>query len=622
MNDNKYNIFYNEKVWYGLCAILSVFVFIVFLNGYKIGFYYDDYVFYRNYSNVELIKSLTGDWNFGERLENPGYRPLAIAIFHIIWNLLEANVLYYRIISVFLLVMSGFLAYKIFRIYNKDRILIILGTILFVIFSDQFVHRIWLVEIPSIFSNILTLSGIYIVAKKCDSRSITISYGLIITASLIKETNLPFLIVPIVSQLLNKENYKITYPIIIQTLCVGIFVTAFVYVRSTAFNDLAEHITIHSFGGLAQSVYLTKRFIIAFAPSLGLSPYALFIAICFFFGAFLIYIIKEAKLRKFPAKFYFIAILIILSMASFPFYSDGRLRVFFVCFTLLALLIFLSNINKGKPFVSYIFISFLIVLNCVNSYDKSKRIIPDRDWIAQSIYFSPYYRNLIHRGNADKLLLYLEENDLDGELSSGYNNLISSVTEKTTIIKTGEFIDDLGIEFISLRIGKNKMLNIMQYEFRGENLNGYSFITPTNYQPWKTQSDVPINGVRHYRIGELIQYLNKTSKKYNYRLPTVQEYVWLAGGYKTIYEKNSDKFAVENIEQVFNTTPNEFGIYGLTENVSEWTQDELNSNFVALFGGNAHYGSHNIIFSNHKRRAKAGTFNLYGFRLVADKINN
>jgi len=55
----------------------------------------------------------------------------------------------------------------------------------------------------------------------------------------------------------------------------------------------------------------------------------------------------------------------------------------------------------------------------------------------------------------------------------------------------------------------------------------------------------------------------------------------------------------------------------LKENVSEWTQDELNSDFAALFGGNAHYGSHDIIFLDHKRRTKIGTSRLYGFRLVA-----
>ena len=133
----------------------------------------------------------------------------------------------------------------------------------------------------------------------------------------------------------------------------------------------------------------------------------------------------------------------------------------------------------------------------------------------------------------------------------------------------------------------------------------------------KKNSNLPINGVRHYRIEGLIKHLNKNNKKYNYRLPTVQEYVWMTGGYKTIYEKNSHEFAAEEIKSVFNTTPNEFGIYGLKENVGEWTQNKLDSNFVALFGGDAHYGSHNIIYTDHKRRAKAGTFRLYGFRLVA-----
>ena len=57
------NIFWSKKAWYGLCIIFSAIVFIVYLNGYKIGFYYDDYNFFRNYSNTELFKSLIGDWN-------------------------------------------------------------------------------------------------------------------------------------------------------------------------------------------------------------------------------------------------------------------------------------------------------------------------------------------------------------------------------------------------------------------------------------------------------------------------------------------------------------------------------------------------------------------------------
>ena len=622
MVNKKYNFFYNKKAWYGFCIILSLIVFVVYLNGYKINFYYDDYNFFRNYSNAELISALFGDWNFGQRLENAGYRPFAIIIYDIIWNLFGVNVFYYRIISVLLLFMSGFLAYKIFRIYNKDRILITLGSILFVIFSDQFVHRIWLTEIPSFSSNVLTLLGIYIVLKKCDLRSVAISYFLIVVASMTKETNLPFLIVPIIAQLFNQKNFKITYSIIIQALCVGMFVALIVYIRSIAFSGLAEHVTTHSFGGLDQLIYLAKRFLLQFSPSLGLSQYALLIAICFLFGGFLFYVIKEGKLPKLPTKFYFIFILIILSMASFPFYSGGRLRVFFVCFSLLALLTFLSNVNNRKPFVSYILISFLIILNCTNNFIKTKGLISDKNWLSQSIYFSPYFRTFMQQGNDDALLHYLKDNDLDLKLSSSYNNLISSLTKKTTITKTGEFIDDLGIEFVSLRIEGNKKLNIMKYEFRPENLNGYLFVTPIPYKPWKVKSDLPINGVRHYRIAELIEYLNKKNKKYNYRLPTVQEYVWLTGGYKTIYEKNINKFAAINIKSVFNTTPNELGIYGLKENVGEWTQNKLDSNFVALFGGDAHYGSHNIVYADHKRRAKAGTFRLYGFRLVAYTINN
>jgi len=620
MNNKEYNLFSDKKVWYGVCIILSLIAFIVYLNGFKIGFYYDDYSFFRNYSNSELIKSLTGDWNFGQRLENTGYRPLINIIFHLIWNLLGANILYYHIFNVFLVVLSGFLAYKIFRIYIADKILIILGSILFVIFSDQFLHRIWLTEFPSMFSNILILLGVYLVTKKRGSQSIKISYVLLIIAALIKETNLPFLIVPIVFQLFNKKHYKITYSIFIQALFVGIFMGLFLYVRSVALNNLSEYLTVHSYKGLANAMQLIKDFIIAFAPSLGLTKYALVTVICLLFGVFFLNIFfkRSFKLRNSSADFYFISILIVLSMASFPFYSGGRLRVFFVCFSLLAFLIFLSKNNREKPFISYAFISFLILVNCCNSYFISKIIVQKKAWIAQSIYFSPFYRNLINRGDADKLLAYLEENDLDKDLVLKYDNLINSLTKKASIVKTGEFVDDLGIKFVSLSVGENKKLNIMKYEFRGKDLGGYPLSTQSDFKPWEIKSDFPINGVRWYRIEELIQHLNKKSSKYTYRLPTVQEYVWLTGNYKTIYEENYDRFAAKSIKSVFNTTPNEFDIYGLQGNVNEWTRNELNSEFVAIFGGDAHYGAHNIIFADHKHRAKCGSMRLYGFRLVAE----
>ena len=105
-------------------------------------------------------------------------------------------------------------------------------------------------------------------------------------------------------------------------------------------------------------------------------------------------------------------------------------------------------------------------------------------------------------------------------------------------------------------------------------------------------------------------------------MPTVQEYVTLTGSYNTIYQKNINTFQGANIKSVFDTTPNEFDVYGLNGNVSEWTRDEITLNHAALFGGDAHFGPHNIIFSDHKRRAKTGTMRLYGFRLVAEKIIN
>ena len=90
-------------------------------------------------------------------------------------------------------------------------------------------------------------------------------------------------------------------------------------------------------------------------------------------------------------------------------------------------------------------------------------------------------------------------------------------------------------------------------------------------------------------------------------------------GFKTVFEVNTNEFVSEDIGPVFNSIPNEFGIYGLQGNVSEWTNDNLNLDYAVLFGGDAHFGSHNIVFSDHKFKSKAGTARLYGFRLVAEE---
>ena len=60
-------------------------------------------------------------------------------------------------------------------------------------------------------------------------------------------------------------------------------------------------------------------------------------------------------------------------------------------------------------------------------------------------------------------------------------------------------------------------------------------------------------------------------------------------------------------------------IYGLNSNVNEWTADDLDADFSLLYGGDAHFGLHSIIFADQSQHADGHHTKLYGFRLIAEK---
>ena len=112
----------NYKLWLLISFSLTFLVIITYLFAfYKIGFFYDDYVFYRNYSFSEIKQSFFGDWNFGQRLENSGFRPLANPIFHVLWTFFGSNEIFYRILSSILLLGYGLLSYNIFATYINNK---------------------------------------------------------------------------------------------------------------------------------------------------------------------------------------------------------------------------------------------------------------------------------------------------------------------------------------------------------------------------------------------------------------------------------------------------------------------------------------------------------------------
>ena len=297
--NNIRNVLEDNRFWYSIAGLLGLLVCLVYYNGFKIGFFYDDYVFFRHYSNKELVFSLSGDWNFGQRIENSGFRPLANILFYTIWDSFKTDLLYYRLLSSILIITQLGLAISLLKKFVSDKSLILFGALLFLVFSDQYNYRIWLTELVSMFSNVLALFGIYFITKGKKNFNLALSYLFIIFASIIKETNLPFLIMPIISQLVFKEKYKNVF-ILFQFFSVSAFVVGYLVIRQQALLKVtSEAIPVRGIG--LHSIKLLIDFVTDFSFSFGITPYAacIWVLICFPIGCiYLIVYLRSHGLKN------------------------------------------------------------------------------------------------------------------------------------------------------------------------------------------------------------------------------------------------------------------------------------------------------------------------------------
>ena len=154
----------------------------------------------------------------------------------------------------------------------------------------------------------------------------------------------------------------------------------------------------------------------------------------------------------------------------------------------------------------------------------------------------------------------------------------------------------------------------MKYEFSEQFLKGFSNLYYLQGMP-----DMPIQGAWRNQVLNFIKYFNLLSTDYTYRLPTSKEYYLASGDFSSVYNTPLQSFKCNNIDIVQNTLPNQYDIFGLYSNVNEWTADDLDEEFSYLYGGDAHFGAHNILFVDQSQHADGHHTKFYGFRLIAER---
>ena len=605
----------NSKVLTNSIILFStLFVAAIFVYGFGLEFFYDDFITLKNYSSDELKDSLTNSWSL-DRLENPGFRPLFNYIFDSLWNNFGINPLFYSLFQSFLIFLQGAIIYRLFKLFSDDSLLNYLLTLLVLIFTDQFLWRIFIVEIPSLISSVILLYGILIILSDSNYKKLILSYILLLIASLIKETNFLFIFTPLIITILNQKKF-FSKLILIQYLFLGSFSAIYISMRSSALEQVPAILQMN-YGFSIKIINLLINFSLEFPESLGLNKFTGIVLIPII-ALFLLFKVKNIGLNNLLQSFFnlsnnikLILFLLLCSMGSFPFYSAGRLRGYFVIFLATLFIIIIKYYNYNRRNI-LIFLSGLIVVNGLNNILLTKKYIREKYTLSTMIYFNPMYRISMHLGEAESQIDYLEKSHVNTSAIKSYSKIIKSIKEKDVYYKD-KFIDDLGIEFIQLKIN-NDNLNIMKYEFSEFFLNGFSGFYFLHGIP-----SMPIHGAWRNQVFSLIEHLNKKSNNYNYRLPTVSEYNSIASGVQSVFDTPINKFESKNIKEIEETLENKFGIHGLYNNVNEWTSDDISTDFGLIFGGDAHVGNHSIVFADQSQRLDGHHTKFYGFRLIAEE---
>lgn len=128
----------------------------------------------------------------------------------------------------------------------------------------------------------------------------------------------------------------------------------------------------------------------------------------------------------------------------------------------------------------------------------------------------------------------------------------------------------------------------------------------------------PVEQVSWYDIQDFIMKKNKQSKKYNYRLPTEQEWEYCAKSCEKqkildiawCYE-NSDN----QTHKVKQKEPNELGLYDMLGNVWEWTSSIMGS-YRVVRGGSWSFDARYLRPALRYYYGPGDRYDGFGFRLV------
>jgi len=320
---------------------------------------------------------------------------------------------------------------------------------------------------------------------------------------LIKDSNLPFILIPVFMNYVNSKKLIPSKKIVFELSVIIIFSVLFILYREIALANTPLIIPNRTIG--LHSLYYFKEIIISLSEPFGMNKYgvvSLLIMIITYVIYFVLNNIKNIVKNIWNYSDYWkILFILLLSTASFPFYPSGRLRSIFILTLILFIIILLL---KSKIKLSYIksTISFLIVTSLLLNFSYIKKINQENTTLSNVVYFNPYYRNFIQRGDATVFIDKLSKNKNTKILSEVYDKKINSFSlHVKNVNKSREFKDEHGITFIELTIGGEKTLNIMKYEFSEKFLNGFS-----NFYYLKGMDDMPIQGAWRTQVLSFIKY--------------------------------------------------------------------------------------------------------------------
>ena len=173
-------------------------------------FFWDDMHFFKNYGSSNLFSFFYSNWD-PDLVETAAYRPLSTWLYHFTYLLFEENVLFYRMFSVFLLLIISVIFNQILTKFNFKKTTIILTNILF--FSSYVYNYManWITLIPVLFSTIillLILNELINYYKYRNINTLKFIYPLFVLGLLIREDLYSISIVIVIAAIVDIIKFK------------------------------------------------------------------------------------------------------------------------------------------------------------------------------------------------------------------------------------------------------------------------------------------------------------------------------------------------------------------------------------------------------------------------------